>query len=378
MSGFHKAKGGIMKQIKVIFMFLILGLVIGGLTTISSDDNEPLYGETGILTFETGFGPAEIEWIEIEDDGMGFSTVRVFFGEGQALMVAGDDSLQLRLYMDAADDIDYNLFFSAGYALLVTPDFDIIDPAVVYIVEPYQDAISFILPFSGPDLTVLASLGWDMAPQYFHTTLITGLNYLGFEISRFILGPYGIFGTNEIFFMSIGQQVQETDEKWWPIEPDEEAPDDGSNPPGGAPGPLYKGWPKKEGNVTFWEYSGDGGFVKRAHVDENGNGKIDPGEPDGYVGGCPYDPGDNSQAKSSGGSTWTSEWDGHGERIVHEFKKQKQPDGSEKWVVVSTHQTQQPDGSWQDTPVSDPHQNPIVGGPYQNPDNIPTRESFGL
>ena len=86
----------------------------------------------------------------------------------------------------------------------------------------------------------------------------------------------------------------------------------------------------------------------------------------------------NTQVMTPTSSTWTSEWQGKGQRIVHRFKEFTQPDGSKQYKVESTHETKQPDGSWKATTVPPASQNPITNDPYQQPGSVPGNGSFGL
>lgn len=371
--------GGNMHKMRNIFTVMVLVLLIGGLSAffVSGEEGWP---EEEFLAYDTGDGPAAIEEVVLVGyPELGITDVRVYFGEGQVELIADSEEFQLRVFTFAVDmEQDMNIYLTAGEAFMVTPDFDMMMAGVPYSIDPATNCISFMAPFYYPETEALATLAWNVNPIYLSNTPLAEITYYGFEISRYMYAPYSNYISTEIFLLSDVNYTQTSSRKGWPIKKEDEIPDDGSNPPGGAPGPLYKGWPKKKGNITYWEYSGPGGFIKRAWVDTNGNGKKDPGEPDGYVGRCPYVPGDNVQAMGSSGATWTSEWRGHNERIVHKLKKIIGDDGKEKWVVESTHQTKQPDGTWTDTPVTPPNQNPITNPPYQNPNNVPTRSSFGL
>ncbi len=387
-----------MRKIKLFLAFVIVCfLAVGISASFSSDEppvpvEEPPIMEEGELipTSEFGEGPVEITEVLLENNGdPTMSGIRVFFDEGQMEMVAGDPAFQLRLFMCTMVDVpEQVLYFSAGNAMMVTPDFEMITPGVPFTLDPGQNSILFHFPVAWPEPILLATLGWDTDPQMSLTTPIPGLNYFGHEISRYTYDPMNLYNANEVLMLQDTASIQRAQNKVWPL-PDDQAIEDDSDPPGGSPGGLYPGFPKRKpktgGPPVFWyyEYSGPGGLIKRCHIDVNGNGKKDKGEPDGYIGRCPHDPGSNVQQLYTNGCYWFA-FDGIDprtslKRIVHKFFKKKFPDGTEKWVVESTHQSRdKATDPWKDTPVKDPHKNPIVHeGPYQNPGSVPGPSDFG-
>ena len=347
------------------------------------------------LRFDDGPGPSSIYALEVVP-GEGVMGERgalaiVYLDEGTATQVAEDPAFQLRIFVDQPWG-DHVLYYSAGRTLLVTERFELLTERVMTEIWPEQDAIAFHLPMEWPGYDgrlplTIAALGWDTEARFRHPTPLDGLDYYGFEIGRATFpAPSNGDGRMAEVFMGLscglsrddaggsgtvqecqeGERVDESGAKSWPMG------DDG--PPREYPGNVYPGWPKKRGDLIFREYESPTGFLKHVHVDLDGDGEIDPGEPNGYVGRCPYEPnatnpdaiGDNKQEIGAGGSTWTSEWKGMGERIVFRFEKK-----NGRWKLTSTKETKQADGTWAPTGTPIEHD-----GPYTNPRDVPGPSSF--
>jgi len=304
--------------------------------------------------------------------------------EGFEVFVQSPD-LQLRVFLDTPESQSI-VFFSAGRAMLVSPDFKLLVPELVTRQSPEASTLEIIVPMGTEGLDGLASLGWNTTPDSLHATVLPGLQYFGFEIGRKHFGINGMM--SEIFFkLTTAQEFKLARKKKWHADKKVikrylKTETDTTNP-SGNPGPMYKHFPLEfEGNVLFFEYWHASGFVKRFLIDSNGNGKRDTGEVDGYVGRCSYSPGTNAQTLwKDGSTTWTTELDNlGGQRIRHVLKKRRKPDGTDEWVVESTHEEQKPGnkGKWTKTKVPKGKSNPIVNPPYEKPSDVPGNSSFGL
>ncbi len=380
MEGMQKLQLVAVCLILVTFGISQANLAEDGRVAATPDSNEP-------RGFEFGTGPATLVAVDCIGplDACAFDViwplcVRLTLSHGTAPAVWNSPEFQVRVFLDSPA-CDWVLYHCGEQTLLVTPTFEIITDHVWSEIDDVYDEIYVYLPFLLPDMSGLAVLAWDCDPRYRHQTVLRSLDYYGFEIGRASSQrkQEKRQQMNETYVaISSDEQIREADNKAWPAGPGDTVADDWTKPPGN-PGPLYKGWPLTFAeNTRFWEYSGSSGFVKRVHIDSDGDGQIDPGEPHGYIGRCPYVVGINTQRTAAGSSTWISRWQDHGQRIVHKFRKFIQPDGSVKWQVESTHETQQPDGTWKKTRVPPPATNPIINDPYQNPNDVPGNSAFGL
>ena len=290
----------------------------------------------------------EIEW---EYDLGTTITVIVDPGVANANSIYFSNVFQLQIYLNLPEH-NLVIYRSARETRIVTPDFELLEEFVWTSIMCDDDIIQFHIPYYSDEMEVFVSLTWDPERQQTYTTPVEGLFYIDNQIAG--LGSRGQCQQGEIFRgQQWGQtsqqwgQVQESGFKCWPARPGE-ADADG----------LYIGWPKQYGSTTYWEYDASSGFAKKVHVDLNGNGVPDPGEPYGYIGRCPYSGGINTQVMGDGQAEWISRYNGYNERMRYVFDGQQ---------VTSTKEIYNPTtGQWEEVPGSE-----IVGGPYTNPTDVP-------
>jgi len=277
-------------------------------------------------------------------------TVYVEPGVADANAIFFSNVFQLQIYLDSPEH-DLVLYRSARRTWVVTPDFELVEESVFTSLNCPDGIIQFHIPYYSDEMTAFVSLTWDPEHEQTYPTPIPGLDYIAYEIDQIATIPWQ---QTEVWRRQQRGQVQESEFKWWPALIPEEAAANG----------LYHGWPKTVGKTTYWEYSAATGFAKKVHVDTNGNGKVDPGEPNGYIGRCPYPDGRNSQTMEDGSANWISMYDEKGVRIRYVF------DGAK---VIATHETyNEKTGKWEPTPGK----KPIVGGPYKTPEDVPGPKAF--
>ena len=309
---------------------------------------------------EVRVGPVGLQDVSLWEEGDG-STVQITVipGVADANSIYFSNVFQVQIYLDSPEH-NLVLYRAARETRIVTPDFELLQESVDTTIMCSEDIIQFHIPYYHDEMEALVVLTWDPEGQQTYTTPIDGLYYIMNEIDR--IGTTQEVQQSEIYIRQQWRQerqqwgqVQESENKGWPAGPGEADPTTG----------LYNNWPKSVGSTTYWEYSAATGFAKQVHVDLNGNGAIDPGEPHGYIGRCPYGGGINTQQMGDGHCTWISRHNGYNERIRYEFMQ----DAAGDWVVEATLE-ESVGGQWV------PKASPIVGGPYTTPTDVPGPYDF--